>query len=138
MLIVSILLIKFNKISLIPKNKTPLLIRNLLNVLGILFMFASVKLVPISTFFILFNTKGVMIYIMETLWKWRLPPKMHILCCLASFTGTMMVVWPSTSSSVEDPNFSRMSQTLGVIGCCLTALFDSMADFYLNHVGKNY
>ena len=131
-LIVSITRLRLKNKRLFPDIIKPLIIRNSLEILAILSMFISVKFVPISTFMVIFNSKGVLIYVFETVLKRRLPPTTHIVCCLVCFVGMIMVVSPSVDLSSQ----ASISETLGVLGCLVSTSFIGMSDVYLNHISE--
>ena len=110
MVIVSIIRLKLQKKKILPSFIRPLVIRNTLEMTAIISIFISVKLIPISTFVILFNSKGAIIYIFETIVEKKCPPISHVICCILSFVGMVMVIscLLYTSPSPRDLSTSRM------------------------------
>ena len=132
---VAITKLKSRGSRLIPREITPIFIRNLFELLGQLGWYLSIKLIPMSTFFILFNTKGIWVYILETFWKRKCPPTMHIVCCVVSVIGTLIVIWPSTSARAE-PSRSILSTSFGILGSLMSSVFISISDVYMNHLSE--
>ena len=118
--------------SLIPAVITPLLVRNISEMLAVLFLFVSIKFIPFSTFTILFNSKGIFIYLFETILTRKMPPSPHIFCCVLSFIGMILVVSP-TKSPDTGLRVSKLSHFLGIWGVLAGTACNGVSDVYLNH-----
>lgn len=152
MIIISGIRLRRKDKKVIPVEIKPLVIRNALEMVAIVCIFVSVRLIPISTFMILFNTKAVLIYLLKIVLDRKLPPLSFILSCICCFVGMIMVIWPrqeGQSASVHAPSSAdglssnletswKVSEMFGILGCLFGTIGIGLSDIYLNNVGSFY
>ena len=127
-------LIKRKK-ELVPSNIRDLVIRNALDVSGVIAVLLSTKHVSMSLFMIIFNSKALFIYLFQTVHKRKCPPLSFCVCCALSFVGMVMVIYP-TQQTPEALNPDPLTETLGAGLCLLGTLLIGLADTYLHLRGR--
>ena len=127
-------LIKRKK-ELVPPNIRDLVIRNALDVSGVIAVLLSTKHVSMSLFMIIFNSKALFIYLFQTVHSRKCPPLSFCVCCAFSFVGMVLVIYP-TQQTPESPNPDPLAEALGAGLCLLGTLLIGLADTYLHLRGR--
>lgn len=136
MMIISMILMIQNKKPFAPRDLTPYLVRGTLEGLVYVFFYFAVPITPLAMFSVLFNSRSVIIFLIEGLYVRKCPRAFHLVLSFVSFIGVVILLGPS----IVLPASSGHSKILFVYGSLLTlvvAVMTSSVNIYTKYNGES-
>ena len=136
MMVISFVQIYKQDLPFIPRNITPYLVRGFVEGLIYVLFYYIIPITPLSLFSILFNSRSVIIFIIEGIYLGKCPRMFHLVLSLLSFLGVLILLGPSLAS----PSSEDQSNTLVVYGSVMTLIIAVMScsiNIYTKFNGTN-
>ena len=103
-----------------------------------IFNFAALHMVPLTIFALLFNSKSLFVFLLESLYLKKCPRLLHLFLSVCSFVGVFLLMAPLEALRPDAGSDHVKIDFKYVAGCVFTligAMNTAVADIYGNHQG---
>ena len=105
---------------------------------SMIFNFAALHMVPLTIFALLFNSKSLFVFLLESLYLKKWPRLLHLFMSFCSFVGVFLLMAPLKALRPDVASNQVKIDFKYVAGCVFSligAISTAVTDIYGNHQG---